>query len=623
MNLPRAARSATTLAALFASLSLTLISSSAAADTPLRFEELPSKMVRIDGVLREWPDELFQSLGRGADAAGRFALGYDDAGIYVAAEIIDSELVRNRRPGASDDGVRLTIIDAGEGAKATHIYLFPALASVAPAGVHLGDTNAPRSALSRAKIVESRLDTGYIIEAFIPFRDLRDLKDFPRARGAFAIIDVDPGRPKRVVSTATGENYLPIEGTGGELGAFTTFLKESRLRERRVRLDERANVYGGRKNERIALVDGTLFVSGADFGDASAFQTLSFRSLLALHEYAFEDLTGDGRAELFLRIKTDDAGGERDEAWVITFEKDGPKALIRVPYSARVRGGRVHGEAKLEARTGRNARGPKLLTVRALRAEGVDESSITQDEDEVSLILPFGPIAARQYAFDRGTLKLHAVEANRGYRDPALRDSTSGASEDARRERPTGSALIEAARADLGLSSSLPVRYEQTANVAEDGTPETLAIIGKRLIIAGPGFRGGAGYFSYEFGVSSPEDIVHLGAMDVDGDGKREIIVCVRQDLGQGVTRTLLLIHRLSAGGFTQIHGREIARQYQGNTIVNRYRVSGSGKARRLIVSPGEAKGFTQENWPFGTIMGDPYAPLLLPWADREQRLRL
>lgn len=102
---------------------------------------------------------------------------------------------------------------------------------------------------------------------------------------------------------------------------------------------------------------------------------------------------------------------------------------------------------------------------------------------------------------------------------------------------------------------------------------------------------------------------MHLGAEDVDGDGKREIFVCLRQDLGQGVTRTILLIYRLSPRGFSQIHGREIARQYQGNSIVNRYRVAGSGKARRLIVSPGEAKGFSQENWPFGSIVGDPYAP--------------
>lgn len=613
MNLPRALLLAS---AIFAS-SLVFFGPHASADTPLHFEELPSKMVRIDGVLREWPDELFMSIGSGHDAAGRIALGYDGEGIYVAAEISDGDLIRNRRSGPDDDGVRLSLVDAGAGAKDVHLYLFPALASVAPAGVYLGDSNRPKSAISRAKIIESRLDTGYIIEAFIPFRDLKNLKDFPRARGALALIDADPGRPTRIVSTATGTNFLPIEGTGGELGAFTTFIKETRLRDRQVRFDERANVFGGRASERVALVDGTLFVSGADYGDPAAYQTLGFRSILAVHAHAFEDLTGDGRAELFLKLKTDDAGGERDEAWVVTFEKDGPRALIRVPYSARIRGGRVHGEAELVARSGR---GPKVLRVRALRAEGVDASTLTQDEDELSLILPFGPITSRTYAFDRGTLRLHAVEANRNYQDPALSD---GEGETPRAEKPTGSALIEAARADLGLSSSLPVRYEQSADIAEDNTPETLAIIGKRLIIAGPGFRGGNGYFSYEFGVNSPEDIVHLGAEDVDGDGKREIFVCLRQDLGQGVTRTILLIYRLSPRGFSQIHGREIARQYQGNSIVNRYRVAGSGKARRLIVSPGEAKGFSQENWPFGSIVGDPYAPLLLPWSSREERLRL
>src|SRR5690606_37979721 len=101
--------------------------------------------------------------------------------------------VRNARPGASDDGIRLTFASA-EGGAVVHVFVVPALPGKASSGAYLGTETQPRSAIKDANVVEAITSGGYSIEAFIPFRGIKGLTDFPRARGAIALVDADPGR---------------------------------------------------------------------------------------------------------------------------------------------------------------------------------------------------------------------------------------------------------------------------------------------------------------------------------------------------------------------------------------------------------------------------------------------
>jgi hypothetical protein len=596
---------------------VTSVPLSSMAQPGLYFEEVRPNAIRVDGSLREWPRSNFRALGGGRDGAMEYALGYDANGIYVAAEVSDGALVRNMRPGASDDGVRLTFASDGG---TVHLFVYPAVPDKGSSGVYLGSETQPRTPVKDAVVVEAITSSGYLIEAFVPFRSVKALSDFARLRGAIALVDGDPGRETRRISTSQGE-LPPISGSGGELGAFAEFLRSQGLEGQPARFDLRANVLGGKKKERIAMVGSTIFVGGGDHADGAGFETLRLPAMNEVHEATVADLTGDGRDEVFLRFTSPADAGTVSEVFVITFDEGGARVLFKVPYGIRRRGRSIENVAQLEPRP---TRGPKLVVIRAGSAEGFDAGSLSQDRDDLSLILPWGPIAARHYDLEGGRWKLASVEAN-----ASAAPAPSGATEGNTATRPSAAApptldrLIEAARSQIGLPAKAPRRFEQESNVAGDATTERLVVIDRTLIVVGPSFRGGSSYFQMELAVDSPKRIRSLETLDVDGDGRDEVLFRVNQELGQGVTRCVLLIYRLDENGAAQIHAREIARHYQDSSVVNAYRAEGRGKRRVVVFTPGEARGFSESNWPFGPMMGDSVEPLLLPWRDRDVRKRL
>lgn len=591
----------------------------AEADEPISFVEVGAKAVRVDGSLREWPSSTFQSLGRGHDGVMEYALGYDANGIYLAADVVDRDLVRSSRPGASDDGVRLSF-ETPDGGGRVHLFVLPAVAGRAASGVYLGTESQPRTAVRGATVVEAITSEGYALEAFIPFKGVKELADFARLRGSIALVDGDPGRETRRIATS-GERLPAILGTGGELGAFTEFA--SRVARERAfvpRFDRRVDVLGGKKAERVALIEDALFLGGGDHADGASFESLRLGvEVLEVREVAFADLTGDGKAELILRVQSRATEGTIEEAFVITFDEGGPRSLLRLPYALESGGRRVANVVRLEAQK----RGPKLVVVRAGIAEGFDGAAIAQDEDDFSLLLPFGPYAARHYELAGGRVRLVKTEPNPRYQPPEERAASAPRHDAAAAPAAPGvDAVIEAARKQLGLPARAPRRFELEANLAGDPTPERLVVIDRTVIVAGPKFRGGNAYFQMQLGVDAADRIRRVETLDVDGDGRDEVVVRINQDLGQGVTRCILLFYRVTESGASQIHAREIARYYQGASLINTYEVVGTGKKRQVVFLPGEAKGFSATNWPFGEIVGDTVEPLLLPWRDRDVRKR-
>jgi hypothetical protein len=605
-------------ALLFALISAVPLESSAQPQG-LYFEEVRPNAIRVDGSLREWPRANRRIVGRGRDGVMEYALGYDADGIYVGAEVSDGALVRNARPGSADDGVRLTLAGPEEGASRVHLFILPAVPGKASSGVYVGSETKPRTPLRDAVVVEAITSAGYVVEAFIPFRAIKGLRDFARARGSITLIDADPGRATARISSSSGEPP-PITGSGGELGAFAEFLRSEGLEGQATRFDLRADVLGGKKKERVALVGSTIFVGGGDHADGASFETLRLGAVLELHEATLADLTGDGRAEVFLRLTSQADAGTVSEAWVLTFDEGGARAIFKVPYGIRRRGASIENSAVLEPRP---KRGPKLVVIRAGTAQGFDSRSLAQDPGDLSLLLPWGPLSARHYDLSSGRWKVASVESNPSYSPPTTGATGREPSERRAPAPPTLDRLIEAARAQLGLPANAPRRFEHESNLAGDATTERFVVIDRTVIVVGPAFRGGSSYFQMQLGVDSPERIRRVHSIDIDGDGREEVIFRINQELGQGVTRCVLLIYRIEESGASQLHAREIARYYQGASVLNTYRVEGKGKRRAIIFSPGEAKGFSESNWPFGPLEGDSVEPLLLPWRDREVRKRL
>jgi hypothetical protein len=84
------------------------------------FEVDRKSPVKLDGVLREWPDRTTAGetiAGKTDDLGLAVAVQYDDARIYVGAEVTDPRLARTAAHAETDDHVSMTIaFPVGRGA---------------------------------------------------------------------------------------------------------------------------------------------------------------------------------------------------------------------------------------------------------------------------------------------------------------------------------------------------------------------------------------------------------------------------------------------------------------------------------------------------------------------------
>ena len=89
-------------------------------------------------------------------------------------------------------------------------------------------------------------------------------------------------------------------------------------------------------------------------------------------------------------------------------------------------------------------------------------------------------------------------------------------------------------------------------------SPEEVAVYGRDLAVVGPGFRGGTGWFSFELPAADPSDVLDVRGVDVTGDARSEVLVRVRQSLGD-VQREVLLVFELRGDVFPLLLAREVA----------------------------------------------------------------
>ncbi|MBZ0118789.1 MAG: hypothetical protein K8H88_17440, partial [Sandaracinaceae bacterium] len=88
-------------------LFLFLFASSTQAQVGLRLFAVEG--IRVDGALRDWQGGRFATLGEGDDASMEYLLGYDERGLYLAAQVRDDRLVRSAQGGTREDAIILTL----------------------------------------------------------------------------------------------------------------------------------------------------------------------------------------------------------------------------------------------------------------------------------------------------------------------------------------------------------------------------------------------------------------------------------------------------------------------------------------------------------------------------------
>jgi hypothetical protein len=177
---------------------------------------------------------------------------------------------------------------------------------------------------------------------------------------------------------------------------------------------------------------------------------------------------------------------------------------------------------------------------------------------------------------------------------------------------------------DRGYSSG-QVRTKLSADVVGDRRQEQVVLVGRTIGIVGDGLPGGS-YFYLDLGVMQPRDIYWLKVMDLNGDGKGELVTRYIERAGNG-RRELLAVFRFTQGEkFVRSFAHEILKGQGERMIVNRFALKPwrGGKKKHgidIIVDKPVAHGFSEETYR-ETPSSDAH-PILLPWSEpRKRRFR-
>lgn len=162
-------------------------------------------------------------------------------------------------------------------------------------------------------------------------------------------------------------------------------------------------------------------------------------------------------------------------------------------------------------------------------------------------------------------------------------------------------------------------RHDWRENVSGDERPERVVLIGQYVVVFGPGFKDGASY-SYHILPFPPDRGLKSAALsDLNGDGRRELIVSGRQqnDLG---AREAWLVLRLDELGLAQLFGIELSKEVKGGLIENTLTlVPARGKTPpRFEQKVGRAIGLDATT--FREQPASDLQPVLLPWGEVTSR---
>lgn len=588
--------------------------------------------VRIDGQLRDWQGARMIAVGAGADAALRFVLGYDADGLWVAASVQDDRLVRARGVDPDQDAVIVTLALPAERAgeyRVTEVWLFAGVSGRSPSKIGIATDGRPRE-LAGARIVEATRPGGYDLEAFVPWSAIAGSANWRDGRGAVRLRDVDSearrvveAEPRTAAMTAAGPSSLPtLAPSTGERATLASFLATQELENTTPRYDLRGDVAGDARAERVFVVDRFVVVTGEGYrnGEAYAFHALGADNAGDVREARLTDLTGDGKKEIVLRVRQRNTLGARELWQVLAVDAEG----IRPAFAIEVRKETSAGFVEATLSVGRVRTGAPPITVTAGRSQGLDAASLREApaSDVEPIVLPWGPVLERTYRWDGSRFARGSERPNPAYVPPGQQTAAAAAARpDAGPPPPPPppgtDALVAAFRAERGIAASARPRFDRTGDLAEDRRPERLLVFGSAIVVVGAGFRGGRGFFYYELPVPSPDDLLDVSLGDVTGDGTAEVLVRVRQTLGE-VRREVLLVQRFDGDRFGRVASIEVAREQGGNRIDNEVRVARG----TLEIRGGRARGWSAQAYPFADQATGSTDPILLPWRDDVARYR-
>jgi hypothetical protein len=590
----------------------------------LRLERVGNdKPVKLDGLLLEWPALAKASVAiKGLDKiAMNVALQYDDAKLYVGAEVTDASFRAGR------DHVMLIIaVPEPNGYAAYEVELYAGSSGESEGSVRF----VGRGLVPGAKIVEAPTAGGYTLEASIPLGALTELRvTRVGVRGVARYVHVDT-----VVATGPGDAqhpaampWLPSES---ELSLVEQLLEPKGLTNTVPIVDRVADLTGDGIRERVAVFGPYLTICGSSFLAGSGF---FFRELGGeLVSLELRDVSGRGRPDVVVRRRATVGDSEREYLEVLTAlgANEEPRVTFAHEIAVRRSDRRIDNAVHL---------GHGEIEVAVEPATQWDALSYREPiaNDVAPILFPWGPVRSQTWRWD-GSLFSKSKEASQreslsigepsrtsgADKAPMLRHPAEPPTPKVTRGGDLSERVLEAYRRDRGVDPNAEPKADLKVQLAGDRRPERLLVLGRDLVVFGPGFKGGTGYvYATLSQFASEGEIKDVSARDLTGDGAADIIVRGERrpsaDDPNAVSE-VMFIYTVRDEAIERVFGIETARS-EGEKRVQglvQFIPTPGGRSFDLLAAPGRATGWTEKTYPWTQQApgASDIEPILLPWGD-------
>jgi len=592
----------------------------------LRLEHLEKgKPVKLDGVLAEWPPltkATFASGRSDAHPALGIALQYDETALYVGADVTDGSFT----PGSDHLSLVLAVPQPGATYTVYDVGLYAGKPGETEGSVRYGR----RGAVPGAKIVEAMTGSGYTVEASIPWSAL------PEARATRVGIHGIARYVHGDAAVATGPGDAQHPGTmpwipsEPELSLVEQLLAPKGLAKTAPAADMVADLTGDGVRERIAVYERYLTICGTSYLGGTGF---FFRDLGGeLVKLDVRDVTGRGKADVVVRRRASVGDGTREYLEILSvFDANSEPRLtfaheIAVRQSDREIDNAVH-----------IARGEIEVSVEPATRWDAESYSEPIASDVEPILLPWGSVRSQSWRWDgsrftkaKETFQRPQVPAGAalGHRSQSQDDAAPRPAEPPTPKVVRGSELsaeiLAAYRRDRGVPPDVRPKTDLEVQVAGDDRPERVLLVGRDLVVFGPGFKGGTGYaYTTLSEFADPNDIHDVSARDLTGDGDADLIVRGVRHIAvpSGVVDSeVLLVYEVNGETIGRVFGIEAGRQLGKKRVQGlvQFVPSPGGRSFDVLAAPGRASGWTERTYPWAQAVpgsGGDVEPLLLPWG--------
>lgn len=181
--------------------------------------------------------------------------------------------------------------------------------------------------------------------------------------------------------------------------------------------------------------------------------------------------------------------------------------------------------------------------------------------------------------------------------------------------------IIESFLQESKLSRS-DIQKEFYIDAGGDAALDRVILAGSTIAILGMGLGQGQ-YYYYRLTLRSPSDLKDFQLMDIDGNGKQEIVVrSVEYDTKGTYSQEIIrAIGMKNNGAFEPIFGQEVANSQPDGTLTSKFEWKKKGKGYEFIVNQAVSSGVEEKKYvDMDSKDAKDYEEILLPWGSDKKK---